>query len=174
MLHASAHPDWSLDQLVATARAVEERLRAPDRRDALAFLAESPRPGSLRDALTRVTRCRSAARDGSWSADPPPAPTRSGPAARLPWHQLWAERRHDYAIVYGHWALQGLHVEAGLRGLDTACVHHGRDGIEGWLTAWLPDPSRATPFGVPDDRFWQIPAMRARARARSGSSEDPH
>jgi diadenosine tetraphosphatase ApaH/serine/threonine PP2A family protein phosphatase len=72
----------------------------------------------------------------------------------------WSARSHGYGIVYGHWALQGLHVAPGLRGLDTGCVHHGR-GRDGVLTAWLPDPSAQTPFDVPDDRFWQEAARRA-------------
>jgi hypothetical protein len=71
--------------------------------------------------------------------------------------------------VYGHWALQGLHVARGLRGLDSACVHHGRpDGrggtTRGFLTAWIPAwPGRdgdREPFDVPDDRFLQVPARR--------------
>ncbi|MFP8875958.1 MAG: hypothetical protein VCB99_03395, partial [Myxococcota bacterium] len=55
---------------------------------------------------------------------------------------------------------QGLHVAKGLRGLDTGCVHHGR-GKQGFLTAWLPDPSLESPFEVPDAAFWQIPARRS-------------
>ena len=48
----------------------------------------------------------------------------------------------------------------GLRGLDTGCVHHGRDH-DGLLTGWLPDEERVDPFGIPDEGFWQV---RARAR----------
>ena len=78
----------------------------------------------------------------------------------VPWHTRFAESAHDYAVVYGHWALQGLHVAPLLRGLDTGCVHHGR-GRDGKLTAWLPDPDCARPFDTPDSCFWQIPARRA-------------
>jgi hypothetical protein len=84
----------------------------------------------------------------------------------VPWHRAWSARGHDYCVVYGHWALQGLHVARGLRGLDTGCVHHGR-GRAGMLTAWLPGLARggaageaaSWPFDVPDDRFWQVPAL---------------
>ena len=62
--------------------------------------------------------------------------------------------------MYGHWARQGLHVAAGLRGLDTGCVHHGR-GRDGWLTAWLPEAASSDPFATPDTSFWKIPARRA-------------
>jgi len=163
MIHAGVDPGWDLAELVAKARAIEARLQAPDRREAFSFLAEPPRAGSLRDALARLTRCRSAALDGSWSAEPPGTPRARGAerASQLePWHRLWRERGHDFALVYGHWALQGLHVEPRLRGLDTACVHHGRNGIRGRLTAWLPDPASATPFGVPDEHFWHAAARR--------------
>ncbi|HEX5635437.1 MAG TPA: hypothetical protein VFX50_19475, partial [Gemmatimonadales bacterium] len=71
----------------------------------------------------------------------------------------WARAGHDYGVVYGHWALQGLHVAPRLRGLDTGCVHHGRDR-DGFLTAWLPDPRARDPFEVPDERFWHVRAHR--------------
>ena len=77
-----------------------------------------------------------------------------------PWHAAWRQAGHDYAVVYGHWAMQGLHVTAQLRGLDTGCVHHGR-GRDGKLTAWLPDAARPQPFDLPDKCFWQIQARRA-------------
>ena len=72
---------------------------------------------------------------------------------------MWSRRAPNYGVVYGHWALQGLHVARGLRGLDTGCVHHGR-GRDGMLTAWLPPDESETPFELPDDHFWQIPARR--------------
>ena len=60
---------------------------------------------------------------------------------------------------------EGLHVAPGLRGLDTGCVHHGRNGDRA-LTAWLPDERRSTPFGVPDESFWRVPAKRIYYAAR--------
>ena len=155
MLHAAAHPDWTLAELCQTAAAIQARL-AGGREAARAFLATSQEEDPLRDALARLTRCRSVTEAGAWSSADPAPPTR-------PWHAAWSERRHDYAIVYGHWARQGLHVAPGLRGLDTGCVHHGR-GRDGFLTAWLPG-SLATQsgrriFDVPDEAFWHIPARR--------------
>ena len=100
--------------------------------------------------LARLTSCRSVSRTGRWSKHEPVAPD-------VAWHAAWSERRHDYGVVYGHWAMQGLHVAPGLRGLDTGCVHHGRDGF---LTAWLPDWKRDDAFAVPDEGFWQVRARR--------------
>jgi bis(5'-nucleosyl)-tetraphosphatase (symmetrical) len=157
MVHAAVHPDWSLAEIEARARALEAVLGGPRER-ARALLAGAGDP-SLADALARMTTCRSASRDGGWSSEEPEAPASRG-LGRLPWHALWSERRHGYGVVYGHWAVQGLHVAPGLRGLDTGCVHHGR-GHDGSLTAWLPGPGDASPFGVPDARFLQVRARRA-------------
>ena len=153
MVHAAADPDWSLEELVGIGKQVSERLSA-SREDAQEFLARDPVVDSLRDALGRMTRCRSVTLDGGWSSDEPELPEEA-------WHHAWAIRGHDYGLVYGHWARQGLHVDVGLRGLDTGCVHHGR-GRDGFLTAWLPESrpreNGQRPFDLPDDRFWQIPA----------------
>ena len=150
MVHASVAPSWSLAELEAAAREVEQRLRAPIE-EVRAFLAESPEPQD--DHLGRLTRARSVAAKGHWSSEEPVGKERA-------WHEAWLEREHDYCVVYGHWAMQGLHKADGVRGLDTGCVHHGR-GRDGFLTGWLPDLSRKRPFDLPDERFWSIPARRA-------------
>ncbi len=155
MVHAAVPPDWELEQLVGQTAPLSRRLAGP-RDEAAAFLGSEVVRGGPRDLLGRMTRCRSVLPDGDWSSEEPGGLTQ-------PWHRVWASRGHDYGIVYGHWAIQGLHVARGLRGLDTGCVHHGR-GKDGFLTAWLPEERpRATagrPFDLPDDRFWQIRAHR--------------
>jgi len=155
MVHASANPDWSFSEMVEQGEQVGRRLSG-SRSRARDFLVSDPEEDPLRDTLGRLTRCRSVTPGGGWSSAEPQGPNEA-------WHQAWAARRHDYGLVYGHWARQGLHVAAGLRGLDTGCVHHGR-GRDGFLTAWLPEAiARAddhSPFDVPDERFWQIPARR--------------
>jgi len=156
MVHAAVAPDWSLDELVRRARQAERRLSARKAKDWQSFLAGDPASDADLDTLLRLTGCRSVDAEGRWSAQLPEL----ADAGFVAWHEAWRARTHDYGVVYGHWALQGLHVEDGLRGLDTGCVHHGR-GRDGYLTAWLPAPDDDTPFHVPDDRFWQIPARRA-------------
>jgi len=163
MVHASVHPDWSLDELQARAKRVEARLAAHDLSGLRGLLGgedtADPELAADRDVLARLTRCRTIVRGGEWSSEEPLAP---GDA----WHDHWCSRGHRYGVVYGHWAMQGLHVAPGLRGLDTGCVHHGR-GRDGHLTAWLPG-LKATkrrrrglaPFDTPDNRLWQIPARR--------------
>ncbi len=152
LVHAGVHPDWDLATLCGRARAIEERLGAADRARCDALLAAS-RGDPDRDDLDRITRSRGIdPATGGWMDAEPVDPSNA-------WHRRWAERNHRFAIVYGHWAMQGLHVAPGLRGLDTGCVHHGR-GRDGFLTAWIPDLSRDDPFAVPDDGFWKIPARR--------------
>jgi len=155
MVHASVHPDWDLEALRAAAARVESRLGADDEAEAVALLKAGVREDDDRGNLGRFVSCRSVGGVDGWSSSQPGGDT-------VAWHRQWAERDHDYGIVYGHWARQGLHVAAGLRGLDSGCVHHGR-GRDGFLTGWLPCGKRSgevAPFDVPDDRFWQVPARR--------------
>jgi bis(5'-nucleosyl)-tetraphosphatase (symmetrical) len=173
MVHASVHPDWDLDSLIEHARCAEEPLRNLEPAKLRNWLRPTPEgsaKASARDDLDRLTRGRSVTdAAGSWSDR---LPTRNSDA----WHRRWAKRGHEYGIVYGHWALQGLHIAPGLRGLDTACVHHGRDNgrggrTKGCLTAWIPctdAPRRAglAHFGVPDDRFVRV---KAKKRYRRGT-----
>jgi bis(5'-nucleosyl)-tetraphosphatase (symmetrical) len=159
MVHASVEPSWSLAEIERAGRAVEERMRASIK-ELRAFLRDDS--DSRDDLLGRLTRARSVGASGAWSAEEPTGRERA-------WHEAWSEQGHDYGVVYGHWAMQGLHVAKNLRGLDTGCVHHGR-GRAGALTAWIPDPTLERPFDLPDDRFWSIPARRAYYARRDARS----
>jgi len=175
MVHASVHPDWDLASLVAHARRAEEPLRELGTAELASWLRAAPggaTNSSERDDLDRLTRCRSLIdATGSWSDR---LPARSADV----WHRRWAQQEHEYGIVYGHWALQGLHVAPGLRGLDTACVHHGReDGrggcTQGFLTGWIPrvDALRRAGkahFGIPDNRFLRVKAKQRYRQAPDG------
>jgi bis(5'-nucleosyl)-tetraphosphatase (symmetrical) len=165
MVHAAVHPDWSLDDVAAKARAIERLLGHDDESVTRAFLA-GERDRELGDALSLMTLCRGMTRDGRWSPDYPGSRDERG-VLRVAWHEVWSERAHPFGVVYGHWAMQGLHVAPGVRGLDTGCVHHGRDH-DGYLTAWLPEPGGAEPFAIPDARFLQVLAHRRYYRASSG------
>ena len=147
MVHAAVGEKWSLHDVNERARAVEACLGAEDAERAVGLLAANRDADPRADDLALFTRCRSLTRDGQWSSRDPSRPEEA-------WHRRWAKRGHEYAVVYGHFAIQGLHVAPGLRGLDTGCVHQGR------LTAWLPDPARSDPFALPDAGFWQAEAQR--------------
>lgn len=152
MVHAAAHPDWALPELLARARGVEKRLGDPNLKAVMRFLTSDREADPDRDLLDRLIHCRSVAGGARWSREEPARPEEA-------WHAAFIRRGHRYGVVYGHWAMQGLHVAPGLRGLDTGCVHHGR-GRTGYLTAWVPDLRRKDPFALPDDGFWQVQARR--------------
>lgn len=156
MVHASVSPEWSLDELSVLAERAQQSLREGPFEALANFFAPENRDDPWRDVVDRLTRCRSIDSEGFWSDELPATPADA-------WHARFAAGEHDYGVVYGHWALQGLHVADGFRGLDTGCVHHGRDR-DGFLTAWLPDSASARPFDTLDtplERFWQIPAKRS-------------
>jgi bis(5'-nucleosyl)-tetraphosphatase (symmetrical) len=157
MVHAAVHPDWSDGDVIARARAVERVLGGDDRAAARALISGDGDAALARD-LAILTSCRSVTRKGRCSSGYPTPRDERG-EERLAWHAAWSTRAHRYGVVYGHWALQGLHVAPWLRGLDTGCIHHGRDH-DGFLTAWIPDPSAPAPFSVPDASFLQVRAHR--------------
>jgi len=171
MVHAAVSPDWDLATLERVARRIEARLADPDLGAVRAFLAAESRADPDRDALARLVSCRSVEASGAWSPDEPTDPADA-------WHARWAAAGHAYGVVYGHWAMQGLHRAPGLRGLDTGCVHHGR-GRDGYLTAWVPDLEAPDPFALPDPgALWQVRARRpyyrelAERRAASGARRE--
>ncbi len=148
MVHAAVHPHWSREEALAAAREPEALLGGPDRDVLRGLLVDRP------DTLGRIVSCRSVLPNGGWSKQLPELLDRAEP-----WYAAWRRQGHRYGIVYGHWSMQRLHVAAGLRGLDTGCVHHHRDR-DGFLTAWLPDGNAADPFALPDENFWQVRARR--------------
>lgn len=151
MVHAAGVPGWSRKKLRERGASIAALLGHDEEEVARAFLA-SDEP--LRDTLARLVSCRSV-RAGQWSAR---LPDEVG-AGAVPWHEAWLAEDPSYALVYGHWAMQGLHVAPRLRGLDTGCIHHGR-GRDGFLTAWVPDAKQKDPFRVPDDSFVQVRGRR--------------
>jgi len=151
LVHAAVPPTLGLGTLRRAARRIEARLGHLDRAEARRLLAgRGPDPD--RQLLEFLTTCRSIRADGRPSPSPP---ERSEDA----WDHHFAAAGQPHGVVFGHFARRGLHVAAGIRGLDTGLVHHGRDR-DGVLTAWLPDPAEEDPFRVPDDRFWTVPARR--------------
>ena len=164
VVHASVHPQWTLGQCLERARAIEASLASDVQSVWTSLVKPGSNPGdvavaTLRDDLARFTTCRSVDSQNPerWSKDPPAGATTA-------WHAAWRLSRHDYGVVYGHWAQQGLLAAPGVRGLDTGCVYAHvaprRGSLGGRLTAWLPQ-ARArgiseplAVFACPDDSFW--------------------
>jgi len=154
MVHAAAAPGWSRKKLREKGAAIAGLLGHREEEVARAFLAAQASDEPLRRDLARLVTCRSV-QARSWS---PRLPEEVGQGA-VPWHEAWSRESPNYGLVYGHWAMQGLHVAPLLRGLDTGCIHHGR-GRDGFLTAWIPDRKKDDPFAVPDRSFVRVKARR--------------
>lgn len=164
LVHASLAPEWSLADAMRAADALSAVLADTDRAAVRAFLGDvhafrrarkRGEPGAPElDALGRLISARAATPAGGWSERLP-----EQIAGGEPWHAAWSRAGHAFGVIYGHWALQRLHVAPRLRGLDTGCVHHG-SGVDGFLTAWLPDERASDPFALPDARFWHVPARQ--------------
>ena len=77
LLHAAAHPDWSLDELEQRVRRVEARLAAPDRREAARLLAADP-------AGIRIAICSDASRNAAASRATAAGPRRCPAASSQP------------------------------------------------------------------------------------------
>jgi bis(5'-nucleosyl)-tetraphosphatase (symmetrical) len=155
LVHAAVGPDWSIAEIKARAGAVSSRLGSSKVEEARTFLGSDTTEDPVRDDLGVFTSCRSlVAETGGWRWM-----RRESDPLGVPWHEAWRAGSHDYGVIYGHWATQGLHATVNLRGLDTGCVYHGRWGA-GKLTAWLPNMSLKDPFSVPDQCFWHALARR--------------
>lgn len=119
LVHGALHPLWS-DPLIALAG------------------LDPLTPDSRSDFATRARYC---APDGTR----PERDDRPPPAPYAPWFEHWlAQKRDPRTLVFGHWAVLGLVVRPGLRGLDSGCVW-GKS-----LTAWIAE----------EDRIAQVPARR--------------
>ncbi len=104
------------------------------------------RPDARSDFATRARYC---AADGSR----PERDDAPNGGRFAPWFEHWlAAKRDPRTIVFGHWAMLGLVLRPGLRGLDTGCVWGKK------LSAWIAE----------EDRIVQVPAHKAWARFDGG------
>ncbi|MCI0426661.1 MAG: symmetrical bis(5'-nucleosyl)-tetraphosphatase [Nitrospiraceae bacterium] len=129
MVHAGLLPQWTIDEAVNLAREVEAVLSGPNYRTVLEALFRGLSPrwdpaltgderlASITRVLTRLRTCTPAGDLSGFSG--PPEQT---PAGFLPWFRHPHRRQPDTAIVCGHWAALGLHVEPTLMAIDTGCV----------------------------------------------------
>jgi len=135
LVHAGLLPSWSLAEATERAREAEALLqsdRAPELIE-LIFQKDSGGDGSdsssgmsslLRAAQTInvMTRIRVCSADGSpdyaYSASP-----RQIPNGSLPWYSI----KHPPwpVIIFGHWALHGLHTGSEVMAIDTGAVWGG-------------------------------------------------
>ncbi len=130
LVHAGLHPHWSVAHAARLAGEVHDALCGADSLRALAAitsgspdrwdetLAGGERLASIVAVLTRIRTCR---RDGRLCKDfkGPPA---DAPRECTAWYALRKRASRDATVVFGHWAALGLHLDDGVRGLDSGCV----------------------------------------------------
>lgn len=143
-VHAGVLPQWSVQQTLALAHEVEERLRAPDYRSFLATMYGN-RPAQWSDALSGVdrlrcilnalTRLRFVSLDGTMDLKLKGAPG-SAPPGWVPWFDHPRRASRATPIFFGHWSTLGLMVRDDAIGIDTGCVWGGQLTAVSW-------PSRA-------------------------------
>jgi bis(5'-nucleosyl)-tetraphosphatase (symmetrical) len=131
MVHAALHPDWDVATAAARARRVEEALRGERGPELAASLSSKdlptrePDPGDewqwLRFNAAVLTRTRFCTADGefAWGGDAPASERFRA------WYAHPDRRSKGSAIVYGHWAADGLTRTADTLGLDSGCVWGG-------------------------------------------------
>jgi bis(5'-nucleosyl)-tetraphosphatase (symmetrical) len=129
MIHAGLLPQWTIDESVGFAREVEVVLAGPDYRDFLHSLFHGSTPQwdssltgmerlvSITRVLTRLRTCTPTGEMSGFSGPPDQAP-----AGYLPWFRTPNRRTADTAIICGHWAALGLHLEPNLLAIDSGCV----------------------------------------------------
>ena len=133
LVHAGLLPQWSLNEAAEFAQGIEAELRGANYRQFLERLGRvkngawrSRMSAARRRALaarilTRIRTCDSDGRlCGKFSG--PPA---GAPAGCRPWFTRRRPRRHEPAVIFGHWSALGLLLTPRLLGLDTGCVWGG-------------------------------------------------
>ncbi|MFO8005819.1 symmetrical bis(5'-nucleosyl)-tetraphosphatase [Thioalkalivibrio sp.] len=155
LVHAGIPPQWHLEQACTEARAVEQVLQAPQRRDEFLARMYGDTPDRWDDALkgmdrlrytvNALTRMRFIRRDGGLDLKES-GPPGSVPSRLSPWFEVGKRRMGGQPIVFGHWSALGYRRGADWLSLDSGCVW-GRD-----LTLARLDPA------APDEpTLWQQP-----------------
>jgi bis(5'-nucleosyl)-tetraphosphatase (symmetrical) len=139
-VHAGVLPPWNLEQTLAHAAEVQDRLRAPDYRDFLMAMygnrpvqwsEELTGPDRWRCILNAFTRVRYLSLGGAMdlklkgSID-------SVPPGWLPWFEHPQRQTRATTIIFGHWSTLGLVMREDVIGIDTGCVWGGRLTALSW------------------------------------------
>lgn len=133
MVHAGVLPQWSTDDVLALAGAVERELRGPHWKTFLAdAFGNHPAKWSddlvgmdrLRLTINALTRLRFCTLDGAMEFETTDA--EGAPDGHMPWFDVPERRTRGTPIVFGHWSTRGLVMRDDLIGLDTGCVWGGK------------------------------------------------
>lgn len=118
LVHAGVLPEWSLQDAVSKAHKLQRKLlRDPGR------VIRERMGANKRRALSAFTRMRTLNADGKHGDYS--GPLDDIPQGYFPWFRAADRKTAAVPIVCGHWAALGLHREANVTCLDTACVWGG-------------------------------------------------
>lgn len=116
MTHAGVPPRWSQTKAEAHAQRLEEQLRGPNPKAALAELLSTKDP-----ALAAFTRMRTVNAAGRPKYAFKGLPSEC-PPGQVPWFEWQGRVEIDATLIAGHWAALGLINTPHLLTLDTGCV----------------------------------------------------
>jgi len=137
MSHAGIPPQWSLQDAITQARAIEVKLQSADRNKWLTLMyGENPnnwhnaqsKTEKFRFSINALTRMRYCFVDGSLEFNQKESPSNEAKIKTsqgedlLPWYEL-SKAIDKHAWVFGHWAsLMGECSHTNIYPLDTGCV----------------------------------------------------
>jgi bis(5'-nucleosyl)-tetraphosphatase (symmetrical) len=133
MVHAGLLPSWSVERAAQLARELEGELQGPRHKKALQAiycggspewsdaLAPPERWCALANIFTRLRTCNLGGKPRYDFS----GPLRQLPPGHVPWFAFPGRRSETHAMVCGHWAALGLHMEPGVVALDSGCVWGG-------------------------------------------------
>ena len=130
LVHAGAHPRWSVEKTLARAAEVEAALRGDDYINVLGRMyGNTPNTWSgkltgykrLRFIINCLTRMRMVTADDRLDLKFSGSPWRARKGL-LPWFEASSRAWEGTRIVFGHWSALGLIVLPDLISLDTGCV----------------------------------------------------
>lgn len=131
IVHAGLAPQWDLATAQRAASELEQTLRSPEcgaylkamfGDDPCRWVEELRGHDRLRFVTNCLTRLRFCRPDGSLEFREKGA-LGSQNQDLLPWFRVPGRRWQGERIVFGHWAMLGVHQENGVFGLDSGCVY---------------------------------------------------
>lgn len=130
LVHAGLHPQWTVSQAAAHARAAERLLQSASYRTFLKDLAQTDfldwsdqSPEAVHTAmathmLVRLRVCSASGNLNTSFTGPPDL----APPGFMPWFDVPDRRSSDHTVVFGHWAALGLLLRPDVIALDSGCV----------------------------------------------------
>ncbi len=153
LVHAGLAPEWNIELAHGYVDAIGVDCAGDDSHSLLAAIhsnrsqpwhVDLTREDQMAAAAIAMTRIRMVGADGRADLDFT-GPPGEAPDGHRPWFNTSAVLRQGYVVIFGHWAMLGLHRTRGAICLDTGCVYGGS------LTAMRLDDGRVVQQPVIDE-----------------------